>query len=175
MTSKNTLLIIMGLLIVGGILIAGCTQPAAPAKAPATTTPVVTTTAPASAGMANPASVNCGKVGANSVIMNNPDGSQYGVCKFPNGTSCEEWALFRGEGCKAGTVVTTTAPASAGMANPASVNCGKVGATSVIMNNPDGSQYGMCKFPNGTACEEWALFRGEGCKPNVAPTATQTK
>ena len=58
------------------------------------------------------------------------------------------------------------------LANPASVNCGKVGATSEIMNNPDGSQYGMCKFPNGTACEEWALFRGEGCKPNVAPVTT---
>jgi putative hemolysin len=55
------------------------------------------------------------------------------------------------------------------------VNCGKVGATSVIMNNPDGSQYGMCNFPNGTSCEEWALFRGEGCKPNVAPTATHVK
>ena len=98
MKSKNTLILIMGLLIVGGLLIAGCTQPAAPAKTPATTTPVVT--APASAGMANPASVNCGKVGAASVIMNNPDGSQYGMCKFPNGTACEEWALFRGEGCK---------------------------------------------------------------------------
>jgi len=61
------------------------------------------------------------------------------------------------------------------MANPASVNCGNVGAASAIMNNPDGSQYGMCKFSNGTACEEWALFRGEGCKLNVAPTATQTK
>jgi len=175
MTSKNTLLLIMGLLIVGGLLVAGCTQPAAPAKTPATTTPVVTTTVPSTEGLANPASVNCGKVGATSVIMNNPDGSQYGVCKFPNGTTCEEWALFRNEGCKPFTPVTTNAPASVGLANPASVNCGKVGATSVILNNPDGSQYGMCKFPNGTACEEWALFRGEGCKPNVAPIATQTK
>jgi putative hemolysin len=24
------------------------------------------------------------------------------MCTFKNGTSCEEWALFRGEGCKAG-------------------------------------------------------------------------
>jgi putative hemolysin len=175
MTSKNTLLIIMGLLIVGGLLVAGCTQPAAPAKTPVTITPVVTTTAPASVGMANPASVNCNKVGGNIEIKKDAQGNEYGMCTFTNGTTCDEWALFRNEGCKPFTSVTTTAPASVGMANPASVNCGKVGAVSVIMNNPDGSQYGMCKFSNGTACEEWALFRGEGCKPNVAPTATQTK
>ncbi|MFA6224584.1 MAG: DUF333 domain-containing protein [Methanoregula sp.] len=103
MKSKNTLLIIMGLLIVAGLIVAGCTQPAAHA----TTTPVVTT-APATDGMANPASVNCGKVGATSEIMNNPDGSQYGMCKFPNGTSCEEWALFRGDGCKPYVTPTST-------------------------------------------------------------------
>ncbi|MFA5222530.1 MAG: DUF333 domain-containing protein [Methanoregula sp.] len=172
MTSKNTLLLIMGLLIVAGIFIAGCTQPTTPAQTPATTTPVITTTAPASAGLANPASVNCGNVGGKVEIEKDSQGNEYGMCTFTNGTTCEEWALFRNEGCKPFTPVTTTA-AVIGMANPASVNCGKVGATSEIMNNPDGSQYGMCNFPNGTSCEEWALFRGEGCKPNVAPTATQ--
>ena len=50
------------------------------------------------------------------------------------------------------------------MANPASVNCGNIGGTTQIITNPDGSQYGMCKFSNGTTCEEWALFRGEGCQ-----------
>jgi putative hemolysin len=172
MKSKNTLLITMGLLLVVSLLATGCTQPAA---APATTTPVVTTTAPATAGLANPASVNCGRIGGTTEIKTNPAGSQYGMCNFPNGTTCEEWALFRDEGCNNGTAVTTTAPVGAGMANPASVNCGKAGATSEIMNNPDGSQYGMCKFSNGTTCEEWALFRGEGCKPNVAPNATPVK
>jgi hypothetical protein len=70
----------------------------------------------------------------------------------------------------------TTAPASAGMANPASVNCGNVGGTTEIKSNPDGSQYGMCTFPNGSTCEEWALYRNEGCKPNVyvAPTTVTT-
>jgi hypothetical protein len=50
------------------------------------------------------------------------------------------------------------------MANPASVNCGTLGGTTEIKTNADGSQYGMCTFTNGTTCEEWALFRGEGCK-----------
>jgi len=173
MTSKNTLLLIMGLCIVAGIFIAGCTQPTAPAQTPATT-PIVTTSAPATAGLANPASVNCGKVGGNVEIKKDAQGNEYGMCTFTNGTTCDEWALFRNEGCKPFTPVTTTA-AAIGIANPASVNCGKIGATSVIMNNPDGSQYGVCKFPNGTSCEEWALFRGEECKPNVAPTTTQVK
>ena len=164
----------MGLCLVAGILIAGCTQPKVPAQTPATT-PIVTTAAPATAGLANPASVNCGKVGGKTEIKKDAQGNEYGMCTFTNGTTCDEWALFRNEGCKPFTPVTTTPAAAVGMANPASVNCGKVGATSVILNNPDGSQYGMCKFPNGTSCEEWALFRGEGCKPNVAPTATQAK
>jgi hypothetical protein len=50
------------------------------------------------------------------------------------------------------------------MANPASVNCGKIGGTTEIKKSADGSEYGMCTFQNGTSCEEWALFRNEGCK-----------
>jgi predicted secreted protein/putative hemolysin len=71
-----------------------------------------------------------------------------------------------------------TPQAPAGLANPASVNCVNVGGTLKIMTDATGGQYGMCTFPNGTSCEEWALFRGEGCKPGVAlmitPTATPT-
>jgi len=49
--------------------------------------------------------------------------------------------------------------------NPASDFCEQSGGMPVLMNNPDGSVYGVCTFPNGTSCEEWALFRGEGCLP----------
>jgi hypothetical protein len=28
------------------------------------------------------------------------------MCTFPNGTSCEEWALFHGEGCQAANVTS---------------------------------------------------------------------
>jgi hypothetical protein len=89
------------------------------------------------------------------------------MCNFTNGTSCEEWALFRGEGCQPGVATNqtgnTTATGQTGMANPASVNCITVGGTLQIENSPAG-QYGMCNFPNGTSCEEWALFRGQGCQ-----------
>jgi putative hemolysin len=163
MKSGYMVILVFGLCVVAGIVIAGCTQPSSP-DTTSTTLAAASTTQPA---MANPASVNCGNIGGTTQIMTNPDGSQYGMCTFSNGTSCEEWALFRGEGCQPGLSLNQTGNSSAsgqaGMANPASVNCVNVGGTLEIKNSPAG-QYGMCTFANGSSCEEWALFRGEGCK-----------
>ena len=164
MISKNAYLIVMSLCILAALLVAGCTQQATPVQ-PQTTGPTVLVTAsPTSAGMPNPASVHCISIGGNLEIRKDAAGNEYGMCNFPNGTSCEEWALFRNEGCKPFTPMTTTGTA-VGIANPASEHCGTVGAVNEILKNPDGSEYGVCKFPNGTSCEEWALYRGEGCKP----------
>lgn len=55
------------------------------------------------AKLANPASVNCKNKGGVSEIITAADGSQSGVCKFPDGTKCDEWALFRNE-CQAGVI-----------------------------------------------------------------------
>jgi hypothetical protein len=178
MASKLSVFLVLCICLGAGLVIAGCTQqttssattttttPAAPATSPAA--PAETGSAPANqTGMANPASVNCGTIGGTTEIKTNADGSQYGMCTFTNGTTCEEWALFRGEGCKAGASVNQTpaAPASnqTGIANPASVNCVNIGGKVDIKDSAAG-QYGMCTFTNGTTCEEWALFRGEGCK-----------
>jgi putative hemolysin len=57
--------------------------------------------------------------------------------------------------------------------NPASVYCQKLGYKLEIRTNPDGSQYGVCIFPDGTECEEWAFFRGE-CKPEKRTTKEKT-
>ena len=46
------------------------------------------------------------------------------------------------------------------MANPASVNCVKVGGKLNIKRTPQG-EFGMCQLPSGKVCEEWALFRGQ--------------
>jgi putative hemolysin len=55
-------------------------------------------------------------------------------------------------------------PASgAGLANPASVYCEEQGYT-LEMRTGDAGVYGVCIFPDGSACEEWAFFRGE-CGP----------
>lgn len=49
---------------------------------------------------------------------------------------------------------------NAQIANPASENCINNGGTLSIVNGVEG-QVGMCTFPNGKVCEEWAYFRGE--------------
>jgi putative hemolysin len=53
------------------------------------------------ATLANPASVFCINNGGRSEITTAADGSQGGMCVFANGTSCDEWAFYRGE-CKPG-------------------------------------------------------------------------
>ena len=102
MMSRNRIVIILALCLFAGILVAGCTQQPAPVPVQTPAPAPLTTAPPAGAGIANPASVSCGTLGGTTVIMKNPDGSEYGMCTFKNGTSCEEWALFRSEGCKAG-------------------------------------------------------------------------
>ena len=151
------------------VLAAGCTQQ--PATPPAT----AQVTTPAQAGIANPASVYCGEVGGKLEIKKDASGGEYGMCTFDNGTSCEEWALFRKEGCKPGVEpAATTAPPAIGMADPASVYCGQMGGKTVIKTDASGGQYGMCTFDNGTSCEEWALFRKEGCKSGISTDVTPT-
>lgn len=66
-------------------------QPAAPPAPAGTEKP----------GIANPASVHCGKVGGQTVIRKDASGGERGFCVFPDGSECEEWALFRGT-CKQG-------------------------------------------------------------------------
>jgi putative hemolysin len=62
--------------------------PAAPDPAPTATPPVA---------MPNPASVYCEQNGNKLEIRTAADGSQYGICVFPDGTTCDEWAYYRGE------------------------------------------------------------------------------
>jgi len=55
------------------------------------------------ANMPNPASVYCEQKGNTLEIRTAADGSQAGVCVFPDGSTCDEWAYFRGE-CDMGTL-----------------------------------------------------------------------
>ena len=48
------------------------------------------------AWMANPASVYCEENGGTLEMVSDENG-EYGVCNLPDGTSCEEWAYYRGE------------------------------------------------------------------------------
>jgi putative hemolysin len=47
------------------------------------------------------------------------------------------------------------------MPNPASIYCEQNGNTLEIRTADDGSQNGICVFPDGSTCDEWAYYRGE--------------
>jgi len=74
------------------------------------------------AGMPNPASAFCTETGNKLEIRTAIDGSQNGICIFPDGSTCDEWAFFRGECGPAAqksplpsmTVATTTEPSGGG-------------------------------------------------------------
>lgn len=82
--------------------------------------------------------------------------------------------------CAAPQTQTTVEPTAtdmtqAGLPNPASVYCEQNGNTLDIRTADDGSQSGVCVFPDGSSCDEWAYYRGE-CGPaaeeNPAPAMT---
>jgi predicted secreted protein/putative hemolysin len=94
----------LGIMLVLVLLVSGCTQQAV--TPPGTKTPTATQTV---IGMPNPASVYCGQAGGTLEIKKDASANEYGMCTFRNGTSCEEWALFRNEGCKPGITAMPTA------------------------------------------------------------------
>jgi putative hemolysin len=65
---------------------------------------------------------------------------------------------------------TTTAEPTTGLANPASVYCEGQGYTLEMRTGADGGQYGVCIFPDGSECEEWAFYRGQ-CSPAAGQAA----
>lgn len=46
-------------------------------------------------GMANPASVYCVEQGGESIIKQDKDRSEYGICKFKDGKEVDEWEFYR--------------------------------------------------------------------------------
>ncbi len=111
------------------------------------------------ADMPNPASVYCEENGGVLEIRKDESGGEVGYCLFPDGSECDEWAYYRGE-CQPGDSLE----GNANMPNPASVYCEENGGTVKIVTAEDGSQSGVCVFPDGSECDEWAFFRGE-CTP----------
>ena len=55
---------------------------------------------------------------------------------------------------------TPTQPSTA-LANPASIYCQQQSGTLEIVTDASGAQSGICHLVDGTACDEWAYFRGE--------------
>ena len=47
------------------------------------------------ANIPNSASVHCGENGGNLELRKDASGGVVGVCVFPNGSECDEWAFYR--------------------------------------------------------------------------------
>ena len=47
------------------------------------------------------------------------------------------------------------------MPSPASKYCVDNGGIVEVHTDPEGNQYGICVFPDESACEEWAYYDGE--------------
>lgn len=62
---------------------------------------------------------------------------------------------------------TATANPAPGLPNPASVYCEEHGGRLELRASADGTA-GVCLFPDGSECDEWAYFRGE-CRPAGTP------
>ena len=60
-------------------------------------TPEPTATDMPQVNMPNPASVYCEQNGNELEIRTAADGSQFGICVFSDGSTCDEWAYYREE------------------------------------------------------------------------------
>jgi len=66
----------------------------------------------------NPASVFCEENGGELELSQTTSGGVAGICVFPDGTKCDEWAFFRGT-CMAGDSLITPVQPSGSEASPA--------------------------------------------------------
>lgn len=73
------------------------------------------------ADMANPASVYCEQNGNKYEIQTAADGSQSGVCIFPDGNTCDEWDYYRGE-CGPATPISPKPIASVEVTKEANID-----------------------------------------------------
>ena len=99
----------------------------------------------------NPASLYCEQNGKKLEIQTASDGSQSGICIFPDGGACDEWAYYRGECGPAAQKIPTPA-----MAVEATIQAsgGGPGGSGGAEGNPSGGY-----MPPGTT-EEIADWRG---------------
>ena len=137
---KNTYKILIAIVViiimgVGGYLFAQKYK-----KVPVIEKPVET--------IANPASVNCTKVGGNLVIQTDGSGGQYGLCYFEDNRACEEWALFNGD-CPVGGRKTT------GYDTIDQNYCVWRGGETLAVKDS------VCTFKNGKKCSTIDFYNGK--------------
>ena len=69
----------------------------------------------------------------------------------------------------------STPVANVSLANPASVYCEENGGILDLRSDSEGNVSGVCIFPDGSECDEWAFFRGECGSGEAEKTAAATQ
>lgn len=116
--------------------------------------------------LANPASVNCVDKGYKLEIRTADDGSQTGVCIFPNGNECEEWAFFRGE-CDENGAVRKGATEGEFCGGIAGLPCEEGLSCKLDGSYPDAG--GRCEKPLEPKFIECTGERGNACTMEYLP------
>ncbi|MCX6741253.1 MAG: DUF333 domain-containing protein [Candidatus Parcubacteria bacterium] len=119
-------------------------------RAPATNVPAANNQP---SQIANPASVNCTKVGGQLTMEKRGDGGEYGICFFLDNRQCEEWALLRGD-CPVGGLKVT------GYITPQAQYCAITGNTYQITNEKVDPETGNCLLKNGKTCDALDFYNG---------------
>lgn len=121
---------------------------------------------PGTLGIANPASEYCVEHGGSSEGVTEPGGGEFGVCVFPDGSRCEEWAFKRGE-CQQGQCFDPRGRCDT--PGPA-VKYGGPPSADTPAASTKGSPLGWIAAGLGAVgLFGWLLLRGEGnAKPNPA-------
>lgn len=83
--------------------------------------PSAVTPAP-EANMPNPASVFCEEHGGKVELRQDASGGVAGLCVFPDGSECDEWAYYRGECSPGQGAATSTVAAEAAAVEPAALS-----------------------------------------------------
>jgi putative hemolysin len=73
------------------------------------------------------------------------------------------FAPVRSTGAESGAEIIGSSE-EIGLPNPAAVYCEEQGGRVEIRTAAGGGQYGICIFPDGSECDDWALYRDE-CSP----------
>ncbi len=88
--------------------------------------------------MANPASGYCVQNGGRDELRADATGAVAGICVFPDGSECDEWAYFRGE-CKPGDSIAT--PTEAATAAPSTPALTLSALQNAVVQSPDWGTY----------------------------------
>ncbi len=92
--------------------------------------------------IANPAASHCVSIGGKYDLKTSN-------CTLSDGSIINAWDLLRASHSK-----------SVQLANPAATYCLKIGGSYQIQDGDHG-KVGICKKPDGTVVDAWALFRAE--------------